>query len=102
MNRAYGIVALLLVVLCVALAPAAYADPPDRTWMGGYWDDDDFDTVVVFISDPCAIALSASLDVAPFWGPVAGIDAAGQDARPAPRHADASSRAPPLSAPLSC
>ena len=28
------------------LTPAAYADLPDPTWFGGYWDDSDFDTAV--------------------------------------------------------
>jgi len=41
---------LLLVALITTLAPLASADPPDPTWLGGYWDDDDFDNVIDFIS----------------------------------------------------
>ena len=42
--------ALLLVVLVAALAPVAYADPPDPSWMGGLWDDDDFDNTVALVT----------------------------------------------------
>ena len=41
----------LLVILVALLVPAtsttlAHIDPPDPTWAGGYWDDDDFDYAV--------------------------------------------------------
>jgi len=32
------------------LTPLAYADPPDPTWIFGYWDDDDFDDVVGYVT----------------------------------------------------
>jgi len=64
--RASEVCVVLLVAALLALVPAAYADPPDPTWIGGYWDDGDFDNVVIFIvkrapskyhrspiSDPC-------------------------------------------------
>ena len=54
-------VALVLVVLIAALAPAAYADPPDPSWLGGMWDDDDFDNVVVFLLSTYAVVTSALL-----------------------------------------
>jgi hypothetical protein len=38
------------------LTSAAYADPPDPTWLGGYWDDDDFDTAVDFLTGASAIS----------------------------------------------
>src|SRR5437660_382191 len=53
--------ALLLVVLVAALAPVAYADPPDPSWIGGLWDDDDFDNVVVFLLSTYAVVTSALL-----------------------------------------
>jgi hypothetical protein len=42
--------ALLLLVCLVSLTPLAYASPPDPTWMDGFFDDLDFDDVVVSIS----------------------------------------------------
>ncbi|TMQ15266.1 MAG: hypothetical protein E6K82_25800 [Candidatus Rokuibacteriota bacterium] len=39
--------AVLLAVVLAALLPLAYASPPDPTWFGGLWDDDDYDDVVV-------------------------------------------------------
>ena len=41
---------LLLLVCLVSLSPLAYASPPDPTWMDGFFDDLDFDDVVVSIS----------------------------------------------------
>ena len=42
--------ALFLFVCLVSLTPLAYASPPDPTWMDGFFDDLDFDDVVVSIS----------------------------------------------------
>ena len=36
-------------VLC-ALVPLAYATPPDPTYVGGLWDDDDYDDVVILVT----------------------------------------------------
>jgi hypothetical protein len=52
---------VFLISLLVGLVPAAYADPPDPTWIGGFWDDDDFDTVVAFIAS--TVATIAQSDV---------------------------------------
>lgn len=38
------------------LTPAAYAEPPDPTWLGGYWDDNDFDTAVDFLTSASAVS----------------------------------------------
>ena len=87
---------LVLVVLIAALTPAAYADPPDPSWIGGYWDDDDFDNVVVFL-----LSTVAAVQVAPLHpgvpvvtvGTVEGLDCR---AVAAPIDPTASPRAPPL------
>ena len=56
----------LLIGLTLALTPVAYADPPDDTWIGGFWDDDDFDTVVIAIVSTVALPQQGSFDqVAP-------------------------------------
>lgn len=46
---------LLLAALLLTLTPLAYADPPDPTWVLGFWDDDDFDDVVGLITSAAAL-----------------------------------------------
>ena len=61
--------ALLLLVALVWLTPLAYASPPDQTWIGGFYDDADFDDVVLLATSlvlalgDIAPALAASLIV---------------------------------------
>jgi hypothetical protein len=43
-------VVLLLGVL-IALPTAVYADTLDPTWSGGFWDDDDFDAVILLVTN---------------------------------------------------
>ena len=63
------LLALLLLVPLVWLTPLAYASPPDQTWIGGFYDDADFDDVVllatslVLVLGDIAPALAASLIV---------------------------------------
>jgi hypothetical protein len=97
--RASGCVALIIVTLLIGLLPAAYADPPDPTWIGGYWDDDDFDNVVVFISGACAIAVQSSADARPLWVPGARVEPAVPDVRSALLGTAARPRAPPMTSP---
>jgi len=44
------ILGLVLVMMALALTPAAYASPPDQTWIAGLYDNADFDDVVLFIT----------------------------------------------------
>jgi len=88
---------LLLVVLIAGLTPAAYADPPDPTWIGGYWDDDDFDNVVAFIASTSAVAELHTVDSGPGWAPIARVEPCEPNAIPAPLRSAVSSRAPPVS-----
>ena len=52
--------ALLLLPL-LGLTPLAYASPPDQTWIGGFYDDADYDDVVL-LAMSLAVALA---DLAP-------------------------------------
>jgi hypothetical protein len=54
--RVRCLVALVMVGLLGVLTPAAHADPPDPTWLAGYWDDNDFDAAVALIAGASALA----------------------------------------------
>jgi hypothetical protein len=58
---------ILLIAVLLGLVPAAYADPPDPTWIGGYWDDDDFDDAVILIVSACAVQAPSLIDCGPLW-----------------------------------
>ena len=90
------VVALVFVCLLAGLAPAAYADPPDPSWIGGYWDDDDFDNVVVFLLGTYAIVELPQSDTGHSEGLVNFIECPEPLATPSPVDATASPRAPPL------
>jgi hypothetical protein len=48
---------LALLAVLVLLPLLTYASPPDPSWVDGYWDDDDFDNVVVLILTTYAVAV---------------------------------------------
>jgi len=91
------ILALCIAALVVRLAPVAYADPPDPSWIGGFWDDADFDTVVVFIASTCALLVPAVVDAEPLWVSIARVKPADPDVVPAPFRSTSRPWAPPLS-----
>jgi len=94
---ATSIVALVLAGLIALLAPLAFADPPDPTWIGGYWDDDDFDNVVDFIGRANAVVALPPLAAGPSSPTVIILERPDPITPPAPIHATASPRAPPRS-----
>jgi len=89
-------VAVLLVVIVAALAPATYADPPDPNWLGGLWDNDDFDDVVILLDGTVAIVQPFTVDATPPGEVVAVVAWAEPLAVPAAVDATASPRAPPM------
>ena len=48
--------ALFVIAFVVAQTPLAYADPPDPAWQLAYFDDDDFDEVVGYITSATGLA----------------------------------------------
>lgn len=56
-------VILLLTVALFALTPLAQASPPDQTWISGFYDDADYDDIVLIITSSVGVA-----DVAPRAG----------------------------------
>src|SRR5262245_27274962 len=96
MLRLRGILCAVLAILVVGLTPIAYADPPDPTWFGGYWDDDDFDNVVAFIASATAVVASPVIDGRPFGVAEHCVELARPPARSAAVPAFAPPRPPPL------
>jgi hypothetical protein len=47
---------LFLTVALFALTPLAQASPPDQTWIGGFYDDADYDDVVIIVTSGVGIA----------------------------------------------
>ena len=45
----------LLIGLLLALAPMAMASPPDPSWLGGLWDNADFDDVVLLVTGTAGV-----------------------------------------------
>src|SRR5882672_5498249 len=89
--------AAVLAILVVGLTPIAYSDPPDPTWLGGYWDDDDFDNVVAFITSATALVASPLVDGRPQSLSEHCVEPAEPPARSGSLQALASPRAPPVS-----
>jgi len=56
-----GLVAFVVFGALACLQPLAYADPPDPTWIAGFWDDADFDDVVILITSTSVVAETHSL-----------------------------------------
>ena len=88
--------AMSLVALLVGLVPAAYSDPPDPSWLGGYWDDDDFDTVVAYIASAFATVAQPDVAVQPCLVWIDSIEPARPFSVPPPFRDGTRSRAPPI------
>jgi hypothetical protein len=56
--------ALLVVLTIASLVVLAHATPPDPEWLGGFWDDGDYDNVVLMVTSGVGVADSYSTDAA--------------------------------------
>ena len=52
--RARALIALWLVLVLASLTPLARLSPPAPTWFAGFWDDGDYDDVVLLICGTAA------------------------------------------------
>jgi len=91
---------LIMVALLGALAclrTLAYADPPDPTWIAGFWDDADFDDVIVRITSTSSVIETGLLSgLEPHWVPIWTLPLAGDRPDPNPAFAPHQPRGPPL------
>jgi hypothetical protein len=92
-----AVLALVVLGLVVVLRPMAFADPPDQGWLGGFFDDADYDDVVLLITEatPATITLHVGYDSSP--GPVVVMPVVEAAPRPvpAPIRSGHQTRAPP-------
>jgi hypothetical protein len=64
-NLIRPVVAMVLIPIALLLTSLAYASPPDPTWVGGFWDDGDFDDVVIAVGSAVAIPTWKTVDQPP-------------------------------------
>ena|SRR5713101_6849324 len=57
-SRGAAVVAGVAVSVFLALRVLAFADPPDPSWIGGLWDDDDYDDVVILVTSSSGVVES--------------------------------------------
>jgi len=88
----------VLVGAMLTLTPLAHASPPDQTWIGGLFDDDDYDNVIVSVTASVAsVTLRLSHDsqrlqpARPFVGPI------DESVPRTASHSSSHTRAPPSS-----
>jgi hypothetical protein len=55
-------VALLLVGALLSLGALAHASPPDPDWLGGLWDNGDYDDIILLVTSGVGVADSHSTD----------------------------------------
>ena len=60
----------MLVGVFVCLQTFAYASPADPTWIGGFWDNDDYDDTIVYLMSFGAAETAPLGALQPHWTPV--------------------------------
>jgi|RhiMetdeSRZDD1v2_1073273.scaffolds.fasta_scaffold125257_2 hypothetical protein len=92
-----GLLALVVLGLVVVLRPMAFADPPDQGWLGGFFDDVDYDDVVMLITEatPATITLHVGYDPSPRSVVVMPVVESAPTPVPAPIRSGIQTRAPP-------
>ena len=90
---------MVVVAAVLVLTPLAEASPPDQTWIGGWYDNADYDDVVLMLTGgiPAAATLHFASELSPTDRVVAIMDDFVETASPAPRLPVPATRAPPQS-----
>ena len=96
MSRSARLLVVVIACLLIVFAPLVYADPPDPLFIAGFWDDDDFDKIVVYILGSYDVPLVPCTDMVPLWVPIARVKLPELSAAPTPARAEVSPRAPPV------
>ena len=94
-GRRLSAVVILLVVGW--LVPLAYASPPDQAWICGFYDNADFDDVVLFITSNLGVTQpSMGWELRPVASVVGFVTPVDTGPRPLCPWSSARGRAPPL------
>jgi len=56
-----AVLALVLVAPMLVLTALAYAKPPDPSWVWGFWDENDFDDVVGYVTSATGLVQTPSV-----------------------------------------
>ena len=95
-RRSYTAGIFFLAALVISVVCLAHASPPDPTWIGGLWDDADFDDVVNRVTSALSTVESlSSTEARPSWLYVSPAVADTETPRSIRLHS-LDSRAPPL------
>lgn len=90
--------AFAVVGLLVSLRALAYASPPDQSWIGGLYDDADYDDVVILVTSTAGTAETARpCAFEPYWTPVWLVAEADDRLVPGPTPSSHRPRGPPRS-----
>jgi len=96
MRQRASLLVLLLGIL-LTLPPCAFASPPDPTWIPGFYDDNDYDDVILFITGAVTAVDSHIADASGFVAVCLGLIASSRrQLVPARPLRSLSTRAPPL------
>jgi len=91
-----GAAVVVLVGLLLVLTPIAHACPTDPTWIGGFYDDNDYDDVVLFITGGLtAVDVRAVDPIGPITVGLGQVDPGRPHTVPARPLESVSTRAPP-------
>jgi hypothetical protein len=75
----------------------AYADPPDPTWIAGFWDNADFDDAVVHITSTSSVTETGLVSaLEPHWAPIWTVQSVDDRLDPNQIFAPHQPRGPPL------
>ena len=88
--------ALLVAAAMMSLAVLAHASPPDPDWIGGFWDNGDYDDVVLLVTSGVGVAEShVRAEARPVVLVGALVSAPAENRLPARPRLSSATRAPP-------
>ena len=88
--------ALLVAAAMMSLAVLAHASPPDPDWIGGFWEDDDYDDVVFYTTSFSAAETAPLCALRPYWTPIWILPLEAEPSVPAREIPPHHPRGPPL------
>src|SRR5439155_24584338 len=87
---------LTLIGVLVCVRTLAYADTPDPTWIEGFWEDDDYDDVVLYATSFRATETAPLCALRPHWTQVWIVPLDDEPLVPSPAIPPHPPRGPPL------